>query len=252
MSQPTTRGLRVPQIDLSGVLADQNPHIDLRIQSYETSTRNFLKVVANYKTRTIATISDRRAADASEKKRTLERIGNVEVETNQCKIQEIQLVSDLQREQEEMKEAELGVAAFKRQLSTLRDRCTAIDSQIEHYRAIAANLQREKKKEREHLSSLAARTTSEIESIQTRLSCVVEGVEQDKLLVRMSNIDPSNPEGNFSFVFDVSGNSYKVLTASPPLPTLPILVGRLQESKDLVLFIKDARQAYVDMVMQTL
>jgi kinetochore protein Spc25 len=85
--------LRVPQIDLSAVLADQNPRIDLRVQSYETSTRNFLKAVANYKTRTIANIADKRATHAAEKKRTLERITNVGAETNQCKMMEIQLVS---------------------------------------------------------------------------------------------------------------------------------------------------------------
>jgi hypothetical protein len=51
-------------------------------------------------------------------------------------------LSDLQREAEERKDAELGVAAFKRQLTTLRERCTALDSQIEHYRAVAGNLER--------------------------------------------------------------------------------------------------------------
>ncbi|KAJ7475761.1 chromosome segregation protein Spc25-domain-containing protein [Mycena latifolia] len=247
-----THGLRVPQIDLRTVLADQNPHIDLRVQSYETSTRNFLKAVGNYKNRTIAHISDKRAAQAAEKKRTVERISNVEAETNACKMKEIQLVSDLQREQEERKEAELGVASFKRQLATLRDRCAAIDSQIEHYRAIAANLEREKLKEREHLSSLAASSASEADSLQSRLSCVVEGVDKDQLLVRMSNIDPSDHGREFTFVLDVSGNSYKVLTSTPSLAMLPHLVGHLHDSKDLMLFIKDVRQAYVEQVGQTI
>ncbi|KAJ7104245.1 chromosome segregation protein Spc25-domain-containing protein [Mycena belliarum] len=247
-----THALRVPQIDLSAVLSEQNPHIDLRVQSYETSTRNFLKAVANYKTRTIALIADKRATQAAEKKRTLERITNVEAETNTCKMKEIQLVSDLQREEEERKEAEQGVAAFKRQLATLRDRCAAIDSQVEHYRAIAGNLEREKRKEREHLSSLASHSASEADALQSRLSCVVEGVDKDQLLVRMSNIDPSDHGREFTFVLDVSGNSYKVLTSSPPLASLPLLVGHLHESKDLMLFIKGVRQAYVEMVGQTI
>jgi kinetochore protein Spc25 len=86
---------RVPQIDLAAILADTstNPEIDLRFQAFETSTRNFLKAVANYKTRTIATIADKRAIHAADKKRTLERIANVEAETNECKMQEIQLVA---------------------------------------------------------------------------------------------------------------------------------------------------------------
>ncbi|KAJ7677828.1 chromosome segregation protein Spc25-domain-containing protein [Mycena polygramma] len=242
--------VRVPQIDLSAVLSEQNPHIDLRVDSYEASTRNFLKAVANYKTRTIATIADKRATHAAEKKRTTERIANIEAETNQCKVQEIQLVSDLQREQEERKEAEVGVAGFKKQLASLRDRCAAIDAQIEHYRAIASNLEREKNKERENLRSSAAHSASETECLESRLSCVVEGVGEGQLLVRMANIDQSNPTQEFSFVLDVSGGSYKVLTSSPSLATMPMLVAQLHESKDLPLFIKNVRQAYVDMTLQ--
>ncbi|KAJ6618207.1 chromosome segregation protein Spc25-domain-containing protein [Mycena sp. CBHHK59/15] len=247
-----THVLRVPQIDLSALLADQNPQIDLRVQSYETSTRNFLKAVSNYKTRTMATIADKRATHAAEKKRTLERIASVEAETNQCKIQEIQLVSDLQREQEERKEAELGVATFKRQLAALRDKCVAIDSQIEHYRVIAANLDREKKKERESLSALATLSSSELESLERRISCVVEGVDKEQLLVRMSHIDPSDPGREFTFVLDVADTTvYKVITSSLSLPALPILVAQLNDSQELFIFIKDVRRAYVELVKQT-
>ncbi|KAJ7903635.1 chromosome segregation protein Spc25-domain-containing protein [Mycena olivaceomarginata] len=244
---------RVPQIDLAAILADTstNPEIDLRFQAFETSTRNFLKAVANYKTRTIATIADKRAIHAADKKRTLERIANVEAETNECKMQEIQLVADLQREAEERKDAELGVAAFKRQLTTLRERCTALDSQIEHYRAVAGNLEREKKAEREKLGSKAAQVASQTDAMEQRLGCVVEGVDKGQILVRMSKIDQSDPEREYTFVLDVSDSSYRVLTSTPSLATLPILVARLRESKDVLVFIKDVRQAYLDMVMQT-
>jgi kinetochore protein Spc25 len=104
--------------------------------------------------------------------------------------------------------------------------------------------------------------------MENRLSCVVEGVDKDQILVRMSKIDPSDPEREFTFVLDVSGNSYKgvcslnsdchlplnqpsVLTSTPSLATLPLLVARLRETKDVLVFIKEVREAYVDMVMQT-
>jgi kinetochore protein Spc25 len=156
--------LRLPQIDLASLVLEQNPQIDLRIPAYEASTRNFLKAVSNYKNRAIATISDRRATQAAEKKKILEKTQAVELETNQCKVKEISLVAgnflfsrhflvfgawltmimgvDLQKEQEERKEAELGVAAFKRRLASLRDKCAAIDAEIEQYRAITSNLER--------------------------------------------------------------------------------------------------------------
>lgn len=153
-----TRVLRPPQIDLASVLAEPNTQIDLRLEVYESSTRNFLRAVGNYKNRAVTTISTRRANQAAEKKKVLEKTQAVEAETIQCKLKEIELVAgalelfacsisvdgiaDLEREKEERKDAELSVAAFKRQLAALKEKCSSIESEIEQYRAIAANLRR--------------------------------------------------------------------------------------------------------------
>ena len=48
----------------------------------------------------------------------------------------------LDREQEEKKELEASVAAFKRQLASFREKCSFVEAEIEQQRAIAANLQR--------------------------------------------------------------------------------------------------------------
>jgi hypothetical protein len=84
---------RVPHIDLQSLLAAPSPHIDLRLEAYEQSTRNFLKAVANYKSRAINSISERRALQAAERKKTLEKCQAVEAETNKCKLRELELVS---------------------------------------------------------------------------------------------------------------------------------------------------------------
>lgn len=89
----TTHTLRLPQIDLASVLTEQNPHIDLRTSTYENSSRNFLKALTSYKNRAITTISDRRKHQAAEKKKYLERSQAAEVETNQAKLKEIELVA---------------------------------------------------------------------------------------------------------------------------------------------------------------
>lgn len=87
---------RVPrQIDLSDILSEQNPHIDLRIEIYENSTRNFLKAISNFKNQFISQISERRAHQANEKKKILERTQAVEAETNACKLREIALVAGM-------------------------------------------------------------------------------------------------------------------------------------------------------------
>jgi kinetochore protein Spc25, fungi type len=85
--------LRLPQIDLAAVLAESSPHIDLRLDVYESSTRNFLKAVANYKNRAVATLSARRANHVGENKKVLEKTQAVEAEAIQCKLAEIELVA---------------------------------------------------------------------------------------------------------------------------------------------------------------
>lgn len=147
-----------PQIDLASILAQPNPNIDLQLQAFENSRNNFLKAVTNYKNRMISTMSERRTAQVAEKKRIAEKTKKVEEDTDACKIKEIELVAgmsrtfmishltphfpDLEREQSERKEGEASLAVFKRQLSTLHDRCAAVDLEIEQYRAIVGNLRR--------------------------------------------------------------------------------------------------------------
>jgi len=80
------------QIDLKALLSQPNPHIDLGIQEFEASTRNFVKAVSNYKNRSVGTINERRTNHAGEKKRLNEKIKLIEEETKACKIREIELV----------------------------------------------------------------------------------------------------------------------------------------------------------------
>lgn len=93
----TTMSVRVPQLDLAAILEEPNPHIDLKTSTYETSTRNFLKALTIYKNRSINTISERRKAQAAEKKKLSDKIQQVEKETNQCKLREIELVAGTMR-----------------------------------------------------------------------------------------------------------------------------------------------------------
>jgi hypothetical protein len=49
---------------------------------------------------------------------------------------------DLEREKTERKDAELAVAAYQRQLASLKDKCGAIQAEIEQYSAITDGLRR--------------------------------------------------------------------------------------------------------------
>ncbi|CDO70507.1 hypothetical protein BN946_scf184569.g50 [Trametes cinnabarina] len=201
--------LRVPKVDLQAILAQPNSHIDLRLDAYETSTRNFLNAVSNYTQRAVAEITNRKNAYAAEKKRLAEKTQQIEAETNQCKVKEIELIAVLDREQEEKKEAEASVAAFRRQLNSIKEKCASLDVEIEQHRIVAANLMRERKREQAILNAHASRTLPELTACEATLKCAIEGIDKDKILVRFTHIDPVDLDREFSFVLDVSSRSYK-------------------------------------------
>ncbi len=88
-----TNVLRVPKLDLPAVLAQQSPQIDLRLEAYEASTRNFLKAVSNYTQRAVTEITNRKNNYNAEKKKVAEKTQQIETETNQCKLKEIELIA---------------------------------------------------------------------------------------------------------------------------------------------------------------
>ncbi len=83
---------RPGQLNLATVLATQNPTIDLHLSAYETSARNFSQAFADFNARAIAEITQRREAHTAETKKLAERAQNMEKETNQCKLKEIELI----------------------------------------------------------------------------------------------------------------------------------------------------------------
>ncbi|KAJ7576786.1 chromosome segregation protein Spc25-domain-containing protein [Mycena floridula] len=238
------------RIDLQAILQQSHPHVDLRLQAFETSKSSFLKAVSSYKNRSIATISERRTNQAAEKKRIAEKVKSIEAETNSCNIREIALVEELEKEKEERNDAQAVVANLTRQLASLNEKCAALDVEMEQYRAIADNLRRERQNEQRTLGNHASHVSPEVEACQTRLACVVEGLKKhkDRILVRFSSIDESDPQREFTFVIDLVNPTFTVPTSSPPLRSLPLLVDELNETKDLYAFIHRMRQEFVKLV----
>ncbi len=117
------------------------------------------------------------------------------------------------------------------------------------------------------LDKHAANVCPEVEACERTLSCVIEGVKTDRILVRFLRLDPSDQQREFSFVLDV-GDTYKglktrrglskkkrlmtilytVITSSPVLPSLAILTDELNNSRDIFQFIKRVRIGYQELV----
>lgn len=87
--------VRVSKLDLASVLAQPNPHIDLRLGAYETSSRNFLKAVSNYTQRAVTEITHRKNNYVSNKGKIVEKSKQLEQETNQCKVKELELMTGM-------------------------------------------------------------------------------------------------------------------------------------------------------------
>ncbi|KAI6128693.1 chromosome segregation protein Spc25-domain-containing protein [Pisolithus croceorrhizus] len=236
--------MRHSHVDLASVLAEPNPQINLKLSAYEISTGNFIKAVTHYTNRAIAEITKHRNAQEADKRRLAERIQAVEAETNQCKLREIELLAVLSKEQEERRDSEQSVSVLKHKLTSIRERCAAIDAEIEQYRAITSNLRRERQREENILCNHAAQVTAEFAAYQSCLCCHIEGIEADQLLIRFSHVDEANPGREFSFVLDVSAPSYNVITTTPPLSNLPILLNDLKETGNIYRFIKLMRMAF--------
>ncbi|KAI0691573.1 chromosome segregation protein Spc25-domain-containing protein [Earliella scabrosa] len=241
--------LRVPKLDLPVVLAQQNPQIDLRLDAYDISTRNFLAAVSNYTQRAVSEITNRKNHFASEKKAT-KRTQAIETETNQCKLREIELVAVLDKEAAEKKESEASVAAFCRQLASTKEKCASLDAEIELHRRNVANLMRERKREESILATHASRTHPELSVCEDRLKCTIEDIDRDKLLVRFTLLDPDDLAREFSLVLDVSSRAYKVPTTTPYLPILPILLDQLNASRDIYAFVRHVRLAFRELAVQ--
>lgn len=85
--------IRVSKLDLATVLAQTTPQIDLRIEAYDTSTRNFLSAVSNYTQRAVTEITHRKNVFVSNKSKVLEKTKQIENETNNCKVKELELMA---------------------------------------------------------------------------------------------------------------------------------------------------------------
>jgi len=65
----------------------------------------------------------------------------------------------------------------------------------------------EKDRERQTLEMHAAQTGPELDTCETRLRCHIEGIENDRLLIRFTHIDKMDVDREFSFVLDVGSRS---------------------------------------------
>ena len=95
--------IRVSKLDLATLLSHQNPQIDLRIDAYKTSTRNFLNAVNNYTQRAVTEITERKNSFVTKKNKILDKTKQIENETNNCKVKELELMTGASHNYEKLR-----------------------------------------------------------------------------------------------------------------------------------------------------
>lgn len=135
-------------IQLSQILAQPHPEIDLRLESYEKTTREFLDAVSNYTVQAVDEITRRRDQHALLLKKEAEKRKAMDQEIVDCKVKEIELmkcvflsacsshgltgrITVLEQEQLERRESEARVTALKRDLNSVREKCASVDVEID-------------------------------------------------------------------------------------------------------------------------
>jgi hypothetical protein len=79
--------------DLDSILSSSKPAIDLHLPAYEASVTNFSRAIANFTARSVAEITQRRDAHDKALKRLDVRAQDIEKETENCKLKEIELIA---------------------------------------------------------------------------------------------------------------------------------------------------------------
>ena len=70
---------------------------------------------------------------------------------------------------------------------------------------------KEKKKDQNLLGQNASHILPQLSAWENRLSCTIEGVEQNRLLICFTNVCALQPQDKVSFVLDIAAEPFKGL-----------------------------------------
>lgn len=242
MAKQTTRPALVT--DLRKLLAQQNPTIPLYFESTQEKMTAFKSALTTYVTSGQAEIARRREKYDTLQRRERDKTAKMNAEIEQFRVDEMNLMKTLKKEQEEKAEAEAKLAEYNAQFKDVEENRVTVDVELEGLRARAEKLRIEKSQDVAKLERQVALNEPEARALEEVLKWSVEGVERDILKIKFTHLDEMNPAREFSFVIDLSERRYKVSTSSPLLPQMSALVEWLNETREFYWFVKKVRKAF--------
>ncbi|KAL5640613.1 hypothetical protein ACGC1H_001181 [Rhizoctonia solani] len=242
----TTRGNTRPALvtDLRKLLAQPNPSIPLYFDSTLEKMTVFRNAVNAYVTSGQTEISRRQEKHKNVIRREQEKVVKMNAEIEQFRVDEMNLMKTLKREQEEKAEAEAKLAEYNAQLKDVEENRAAVNAELEDLRSRTDKLKLEKSQDLAKLEHQVALNEPEARALSDLLKWSVESVQRDVLCIKFTHIDASDWTREFSFVLDLSEKTYKVTTSTPLLPQMSALVDWLNETGEFYWFVKKVRMAF--------
>lgn len=150
-----------------------------------------------------------------------------------------------QREILESKESIENFTQTKHQMERFRD---SLKQNINEIHTIIQAKKEEQRKDREILDKQIAHIDPELLFWEKMLGLRIEGVTEDVLRFRFTNIDAENMEKPFIFTLDLSKQEYLITKCSPLLqkPIISQILKNLNESHRFDIFLKQMWRAFKD------
>ncbi|EUC65660.1 chromosome segregation protein spc25 [Rhizoctonia solani AG-3 Rhs1AP] len=244
----TTRGNTRPALvtDLRKLLAQPNPSIPLYFDSTLEKMTVFRNAVNAYVTSGQTEINRRQEKHKNVIRREQEKVVKMNAEIEQFRVDEMNLMKTLKREQEEKAEAEAKLAEYNAQLKDVEENRAAVNAELEDLRSRTEKLKLEKSQDIAKLEHQVGLNEPEAHALNDVLKWSVESVQRDVLCITFTHIDTSDWTREFSFVLDLSEKTYKVTTSTPLLPQMSALVDWLNETGEFYWFVKKVGPSYAD------
>ncbi|KAB5591469.1 Kinetochore protein spc25 [Ceratobasidium theobromae] len=195
--------------DLRKLLAQASPSIPLYFDPTAEKMSVFTNAVTGYVGNGQGEILRRQDKHKTVIRREHDKIGKMNGEIEQFRVDEMNLMKTLKKEQEEKAEAEAKLAEFDARLKDVEETRAAVDVELEGLRSRTEKLRLEKSQDLAKLQRQVALNEPEARALGELLKWSVEGMEGDVLRIGFTHIDESDWAREFSFVLDVGGEAYK-------------------------------------------
>ncbi|ANB15157.1 kinetochore protein Spc25 [Sugiyamaella lignohabitans] len=154
------------------------------------------------------------------------------------------------KEQEELEETNRAIRDYSLKREQMTETQKTLEKQISELRQSILKMKESHSKIKQTIIQESSKNQPELELWESTLGVSIEGVSDDVIGFKFTNIDPNAADREFSCVMDLSERDYKVLSTSPALNGLIVdqALTSLNSSRKLSLFLRDIRKAFKDMV----